>query len=51
MPSDQAELPTNFRAILNRMEEICFNSALMREMRMVAFFTEAGNFGKYLMQQ
>jgi len=45
-PTDRAELPTDSRAILNRMEEICFNSALMREMRMVAFFTQLIDDGK-----
>ena len=45
-PTDRAELPTNSRAILNRMEELCFNSALMREMRMVAFFTQLIDDGK-----
>ena len=43
---DRAELPTDSRAILNRMEEICFNSALMREMRIVAFFTQLIDDGK-----
>src|SRR5262249_21778526 len=36
------------RAILNRMEEICFNSALMREMRMVAIFTQLIDDGKLI---
>jgi NTE family protein len=45
-PTDRAELPTDSRAILSRMEEICFNSALMREMRMVAFFTQLIDDGK-----
>jgi NTE family protein len=45
-PTDRAELPTDSRAILNRMEELCFNSALMREMRMVAFFTQLIDDGK-----
>jgi NTE family protein len=45
-PTDRAELPTDARAILNRMEEICFNSAVMREMRMIAIFTQLIDDGK-----
>jgi NTE family protein len=45
-PTDRAELPTDSRTILNRMEEICFSSALMREMRMVAIFTQLIDDGK-----
>ena len=45
-PTERAALPTNSRAILNRMEEICFNSALMREMRVIAMFTQMIDDGK-----
>ena len=45
-PTERAALPTDSRAILNRMEEICFNSALMREMRVIAMFTQMINDGK-----
>jgi NTE family protein len=34
-PTERAELPTDSRTILNRMEEISLNSSLMREMRLV----------------
>jgi NTE family protein len=39
-PTERPELPTTARAILDRMEEISFNAALMREMRVIAFMTE-----------
>jgi NTE family protein len=45
-PTERATLPTDSRAILNRMEEICFNSALMREMRVIAMFTQMIDDGK-----
>jgi NTE family protein len=45
-PTKRAELPTTARAILDRMEEISFNAALMREMRVVAFMTEMIDEGK-----
>ena len=45
-PTERAELPTDARAILNRMEEISLNSSLMREMRFVAFFTRLIDEGK-----
>ena len=45
-PTERAELPTNSRAILNRMQEISFNSSLMREMRAVAFVTQMIDEGK-----
>ena len=45
-PTERAALPTDSRAILNRMEEICFNSALMREMRVIAMFTQMIDDGK-----
>jgi NTE family protein len=39
-PTERLELPTNSQAILNRMQEISFNSSLMREMRAIAFVTK-----------
>jgi NTE family protein len=45
-PTERPELPTNSRAILNRMQEISFNSSLMREMRAVAFVTQMIDDGK-----
>ena len=45
-PTERAELPTNSRAILNRMQEISFNSSLMREMRAIAFVTQMIDDGK-----
>jgi NTE family protein len=45
-PTERAELPTDSRTILNRMEEISFNAALMREMRVVAFVTQMIDEGK-----
>jgi len=45
-PTERAELPTDSRSILNRMEEISFNAALMREMRVFAFVTQMIDEGK-----
>jgi NTE family protein len=45
-PTERAELPMTARAILDRMEEISFNAALMREMRVVAFVTQLIDEGK-----
>jgi NTE family protein len=45
-PTERAELPTNSRTILNRMQEISFNSSLMREMRAIAFVTKLIEDGK-----
>jgi NTE family protein len=45
-PTVRPEKPTNSRAILNRMQEISFNSSLMREMRAIAFFTQLIDEGK-----
>jgi NTE family protein len=45
-PTVRKELPTNSRDILNRMQEISFNSSLMREMRAVAFVTQMIDQGK-----
>jgi NTE family protein len=39
-PTERLELPTDARAILNRMQEISFNSSLMREMRAISFVTK-----------
>jgi len=45
-PTERPEPPTNSRAILNRMQEISFNSSLMREMRAIAFVTQLIDEGK-----
>ncbi len=45
-PMVRNEFPTNSRAILNRMQEISFNSSLMREMRAIAFVTQLIDEGK-----
>jgi NTE family protein len=45
-PTERPELPRNSRQILNRMQEISFNSSLMREMRAVAFVTKMIDEGK-----
>jgi NTE family protein len=45
-PTERSELPTNSSTILNRMEEVSFNSALMREMRVFAFVTQLIDEGK-----
>ena len=39
-PTERLELPTDSRAILNRTQEISFNSSLMREMRAISFVTK-----------
>jgi NTE family protein len=39
-PTVRTTLPTSARGILDRMEEISFNAALMREMRVVSFTTD-----------
>ncbi len=39
-PIERAETPTTARDILNRINEISFNSSLMREMRAIAFVTK-----------
>ena len=36
-PAEQPEIPTTSHGIMNRMQEIGFNAALIREMRAVAF--------------
>ena len=38
--------PTNSRTIINRMQEISFNSSLMREMRTITFVTKLIDDGK-----
>ena len=45
-PTERPEVPTNSRAIINRMQEISFNSSLMREMRAIAFVTQLIDEGK-----
>jgi NTE family protein len=45
-PTERPELPTNSRTIINRMQEISFNSSLMREMRAIAFVTQLIDEGK-----
>lgn len=39
-PIERTEMPTTARDILNRINEISFNSSLMREMRAIAFVTK-----------
>ena len=39
-PIERREVPTTAREILNRMDEISFNSSLMREMRAIQFVTD-----------
>ena len=39
-PMERAENPTSSRAIIDRMQEIIYNSSLMREMRAIAFVTK-----------
>ena len=39
-PAERPEIPTASHAIMNCMQEIGFNSALIREMRAVAFVTK-----------
>jgi NTE family protein len=45
-PTERPELPTTSRAIINRMQEISFNSSLMREMRAFAYVTQLIDDGK-----
>jgi NTE family protein len=45
-PTERPESPTNSRAILSRMQEVTFNSSVMREMRVVAFVTKLIDDGK-----
>jgi len=39
-PRERAELPTTAAEIMNRVNEISFNSSLMREMRAISFVTK-----------
>ncbi len=45
-PFERAENPTSSPAIIARMQEIIFNSSLMREMRAIAFVTKLIDDGK-----
>jgi NTE family protein len=45
-PTERPETPTTATAIYNRMQEVAFNSSLMREMRAVALVTELIDSGK-----
>ena len=45
-PIERPDTPTNAREIMNRVNEISFNSSLMREMRAVAFVTKLIDDGK-----
>jgi NTE family protein len=39
-PIERPDVPTSAKDILNRINEISFNSSLMREMRAIAFVTK-----------
>lgn len=45
-PMERRELPTTATEIMNRINEISFNSSLMREMRAIAFVTDLVDEGK-----
>jgi NTE family protein len=45
-PMERPDVPTTAREIMDRMNEISFNSSLMREMRAVAFVTKLIDDGK-----
>jgi NTE family protein len=45
-PMERPDLPMTARDIMNRVDEISFNSSLMREMRAVAFVTKLIDDGK-----
>jgi NTE family protein len=45
-PTERAESPTTSRDILSRMQEVTFNSSVMREMRVVAFVSKLIDDGK-----
>jgi NTE family protein len=47
-PLERAKLPTTATEIMNRINEISFNSSLMREMRAIAFVTKLIDDGKVL---
>ena len=46
-PAERLDIPTASRTIMNRMQEISFNSSLIREMRAVAFVTKLIDEGKW----
>jgi NTE family protein len=45
-PTERSENPTTSRDILSRMQEVTFNSSVMREMRVVAFVSKLIDDGK-----
>ena len=45
-PIERPDVPTTAREIMNRINEISFNSSLMREMRAIAFVTKLIDDGK-----
>jgi NTE family protein len=45
-PMERPDIPTTAQEIMNRVNEISFNSSLMREMRAVAFITKLIDTGK-----
>jgi NTE family protein len=45
-PAERPDVPTNARDIMNRINEISFNSSLMREMRAISFVTKLIDDGK-----
>jgi NTE family protein len=45
-PTERPENPTSSRAILSRMQEVTFNSSVMREIRVVAFVSKLIDDGK-----
>jgi NTE family protein len=47
-PAERPAIPTASRTIMNRMQEISFNSSLIREMRAVAFVTKLIDEGKWI---
>jgi NTE family protein len=47
-PTKRSEMPIDSRAILDRMEQISFNGALMREMRVIDFITQMIDEGKLI---
>jgi NTE family protein len=45
-PADRPEVPKTSSAIMNRMQEISFNTSLIREMRTIAYITRLIDAGK-----
>jgi NTE family protein len=45
-PAERPEVPTTSPSIMNRMQEISFNTALIREMRMIAYLNKLIDAGK-----